>query len=857
MPTGSPIPLSRAPESREIAELLASDRWITIWGPAGAGKSEIVHALAASALDQGFEAVIRCRVERLETREELWARVAESLGDVPPPIPGGSRPRQLGAALALRGRALLILDGFEGVAGVAGPDLESWMSLAPELVVVVSSRRRCGSPSERVYELMPLGGDRGVKLFGAHFGRSCDSEPPESAVVERLVESLDGVPRAIEVAASALGLLGSTDLRVAQLLHIETGAGPSLSRASELSWRFLTELQRRTLLQLSVFERDFTLPDAEAVVDIGAGSVLPHLFALREAALLRSTGDGHFSLLSTERAVAQERLARADEEVAVRARHAEHFLRGERAASAPVEERVAALRFALATRSPDWLPDVQRGLIGLERSLEHAGEAELLSELATATVAWAQELGARDPRTACVRRLNGVRHRHAGRLAEATHHFEAAMTMAAETEASHSAARTATELLATELAAGRIQESRRRFEQALEHAAKCSETTCASEAYRQFADAASLAGNLEEALELRARAWELARGDRQLAARAAASLAIESLSAGDIDAFERFAPESLRELRELGDTRGVGILLVNIAVAEAMRGRPEEAVQSFRDAARQLRAVGDIATEASAMLNLAWMQQERDPSVGLRDLEAGHDLARQSGVLWLELLASAGLALTYAAVGRLGQYEILREKAEGFLAQVDLPSVAHAARLRLLAAELAVAKHRSSRAARSADRRARAALKEDDDGGLLVRSARRALERTREWRPGSETSSTRAIARVLVAEGSEWFRPPGGDWVDLRKRKTLRNILDALVRSASKGVMGEDLIAIGWPGEKILPKAAQARVHVAISSLRKLGLPVLRSDAGAYMIDPAYAVVTGYQAEVRFERTTG
>ncbi len=857
--------LARAPECAEITGLLRDGaRWVTVWGTAGAGKSRVVEAIAASAPDQGFESAIVCRLEGVHTGQQLYSRLAERLVGVPETAKGGSRPRQLAAALASLGKVLLVLDGFEALTEIAAETLEGWLKLAPELVLLVSSRRRCGSSQERAFELGPLTTERGIRLFEAHFerswgqGASVDTLDPD--VVRDIVESMDGVPLAIEAAAAAAGLLGGSHVSIEQLLHIEAGRGrQTLSRVLEISWSLLTEPQRRTLAQLSVFEREFTLDDARAVVDMAEGSdVIAHLLALREFALLRARGSGRFSLLSTERVIAQEKLSLLDPDGATRVRHAAHYLRRASAERAFPEEQAAALKFVLSRRLEGWLPDAERALIGLERTFAREGRGDELSDLTEATVAWARDVGACDSATACVLRLRGVRRRCRGLFAQATEDLEAAIEMAAATGADHSAARAATELAATELAMGRGGEARRRFEQALEHAASCKETTCAADAYRQLADAVSLSGQLDEALELRARAWELARGDPHLAARASAALAIESLSAGDLDAFERVAAESFAELRELGDIQGMGILLVNIGVAEAMRGRSEEAICSFRDAVRHLRVVGDVGTEASATLNIAWMKQERDPSLGLHELEVGYELARQSGVLWMRLLASAGLALVYASVGRRGQYEVMREKAEGLLEEVELPSVTTSARLRLLAAELAAEKRHGDARASTVDRRARAALhRSAGDEAILVQSACRVLERTREWQPGEETSNCRAIARVLVAEACEWFRPPSGDWVDLRKRKTLRAVLGALVESPGVGATPERLIAAGWPDEKILPKAAQARVHVAISSLRKLGLPVLRNPAGAYVIDPAFAVVTGYQAQVRFERAAG
>jgi tetratricopeptide (TPR) repeat protein len=82
--------------------------------------------------------------------------------------------------------------------------------------------------------------------------------------------------------------------------------------------------------------------------------------------------------------------------------------------------------------------------------------------------------------------------------------------------------------------------------------------------------------------------------------------------------------------------------------------------------------------------------------------------------------------------------------------------------------------------------------------------------------------------RVLrVAEDGSWFEGARGR-VDLTTRLALRRIIVALAQSAqtSPGALmtAPELIAAGWPGERILPTAARGRLRVAVCTLRKFGL---------------------------------
>lgn len=78
-------------------------------------------------------------------------------------------------------------------------------------------------------------------------------------------------------------------------------------------------------------------------------------------------------------------------------------------------------------------------------------------------------------------------------------------------------------------------------------------------------------------------------------------------------------------------------------------------------------------------------------------------------------------------------------------------------------------------------------------------------------------------------------------------RGALRRIVLALVRARIErpgaSLTLSDLASAGWPGERMLARAARNRVHVAVSTLRKLGLGHdVESSAGAYRINPAIVI---------------
>ena len=103
--------------------------------------------------------------------------------------------------------------------------------------------------------------------------------------------------------------------------------------------------------------------------------------------------------------------------------------------------------------------------------------------------------------------------------------------------------------------------------------------------------------------------------------------------------------------------------------------------------------------------------------------------------------------------------------------------------------------------------------------------------------------SVAADALHVRADGS-WFQAPGAEEQSLARRRSMRRILAALVaqRQADPETLltVDDLLAAGWPGEKVLPFAGRNRVHVALTTLRGMGLrDVLLSDGDGYHLDPS------------------
>ena len=129
-------------------------RLVTVHGAAGLGKTTLALALGRSLRDQFAGGVWFCALEAASNAEDLLDVVAASVGITG--APGADRPRSDGLVQALvhLGPTLLVLDNFEQLAPDAATAVADLLASAPDLQVVVTSRRVLGLPLRLVKALL-------------------------------------------------------------------------------------------------------------------------------------------------------------------------------------------------------------------------------------------------------------------------------------------------------------------------------------------------------------------------------------------------------------------------------------------------------------------------------------------------------------------------------------------------------------------------------------------------------------------------------------------------------------------------------------------------------------------------------
>jgi len=321
-------------------------RLLTLVGTAGAGKTRLALEVAADhVVAERPAVVVFCDLTEARTRAGVLHLVGQALSV---PLMSQDPETQLGYALRARGPLLLVLDNLEQVTADVATLLARWFSMAPALQVLGTSRSRLGVAAEHAVEVGPLTLLEAMKLF-LHRGQRANPgfrlRPADRVQVSELVQQLDRLPLAIELAAARLSMLSLPEINRRlnerfQLLRSRLRAPEkrALQGALEWSWELLSASARSVLSQVSVFRGGFDLVAAEAVVDLsdhpGSPGVLDVLEALVDDHLLRKRGGARaraggevpvrYGLFESIRHFADHKPTPGGEATAV-ARHAVYF----------------------------------------------------------------------------------------------------------------------------------------------------------------------------------------------------------------------------------------------------------------------------------------------------------------------------------------------------------------------------------------------------------------------------------------------------------------------------------------------------------------------------------------------------
>ncbi len=310
--------------------LFPSFRLITLTGPPGVGKTRLAVQAATGLRGEFGGGLCFVPLAPLDGHEQVLPTINRRLGL---PNSGAMTPAQRLVRFLGERPLLLVLDNFEHLLGAA-PALSGVLEACPGLRVLVTSRTALRLSGEQEWRLEPLKQESAAQLFAERvraFDPAFVLDDRTLPAVTEIVERLDGLPLAIELAAVRLRYeppeILATRLRTELIGSL--GAGPvdgparhhSLQDAIAWSYERLNPQLQRVFRQLGVLVGGWNDEAAQFI----AGATYSDLERLLDGHLIRREG-GRFALLETLRAYALGRLAVHHETVAARDAHQAYYL---------------------------------------------------------------------------------------------------------------------------------------------------------------------------------------------------------------------------------------------------------------------------------------------------------------------------------------------------------------------------------------------------------------------------------------------------------------------------------------------------------------------------------------------------
>src|ERR1700704_601101 len=391
----------------EVSDKLRDERFVTLLGPGGIGKTTVALAVGRAVAEEFGGKVHFVDLESLTDPRHVAGAVATSVG-----LALKSKDPGLELVDLVRSRKLLvILDSCEHVIEAVALVAEQLYRETEQVYLLTTSRESLKVEGEHCYRVLPLdyppdGSEQtahavlrypSVQLFVRRVAARAGSvvlTDEEAPFVAEMCRKLDGIPLAIELAAGQVAILGikNTVARLVSRLELlklshRTAVPRHRTLKATLDWSYdlLSDAERIVLRRIAPFVGHFTPESARYVAGefgAGAGEIFDAIAGLVEKSLIATRIDetqAQYRLLDTTRAYALEKLEEHGEFDPISLRHAEYVIQQlesqkEVLSAQPRAERVAAYSWQLSNvRS------------ALEWSFGSHGNDEIATRLAAAS----------------------------------------------------------------------------------------------------------------------------------------------------------------------------------------------------------------------------------------------------------------------------------------------------------------------------------------------------------------------------------------------------------------------------------------------------------------------------------------
>ena len=663
--------VGRDAEIAEIVALIEQHRLVTLVGSAGVGKTRTALQVAANLLDDSADGVWLIELAPLASGDYIPSTVAQALGLA---LPSEGDPVE-NLVRALKGkRALFVFDNCEHLIEPAARTISAILHGCPKVKILASSRQGLGIDAEETYRMpsleIPMEDTAGhlsaadatrsaaISLFvdrAAAVDKRFTLVDENAAVVADICRRLDGIPLAIELAASRVRILSPRQLRerLDERFRVLTGGSrdvlprqQTLRALIDWSHDLLDERERALFRRLGIFVNGFTL---EGAVAVGSGDgfdeidVFDVLSSLADKSLVLAepAGDAvRYRLLESTRIYASEKLSESGEREMLADRHM-HYQR-DRFAELRVQMERTARRSEINDAFATELDNVRAALDGALTEPELLAGGWLLAEIG---MAW-EPLGLRNEGIA----RNGA-------FLEALPKRESLLF-----------ARLASPLADMLAHANRSERALDLATRAVGNARASGDGPTLADALQKYAfiSLAFGAQGVAEAQEALVEAESIPSASAYLRLQFLTTKAQLCAANGDADAAVRIWEQLRHRHHSLGNTRNEVVAVLNRAEIEHERGQTEQAIALVREILPQARRSREMALARSLLGNLAGYLVASDDLPGA--IEAaygviGPQARRESDDAQVALVVEH-LALAYALRGEFARASIL----EGYAA---------------------------------------------------------------------------------------------------------------------------------------------------------------------------------------------
>src|SRR6266567_2479499 len=213
--------IGREAELGEVTAMATAHRLVSLVGAGGIGKTRLALEVARHLLPRYPDGVFVAELGPLSSPELVPTTVASALGLTH--VAGTASPQRVAGAIRAK-RLLLVIDNCEHVIDAAADMAETLLRAGPSVSLLATSREPLRVSGEYIYRVPPLGVPAednqdiedvfthgAVRLFAS---RAHAAEPryvaegPVAAATAAICRRLDGIPLAIELAATRIAAFG-------------------------------------------------------------------------------------------------------------------------------------------------------------------------------------------------------------------------------------------------------------------------------------------------------------------------------------------------------------------------------------------------------------------------------------------------------------------------------------------------------------------------------------------------------------------------------------------------------------------------------------------------------------------------